>query len=141
MPIASHNLGPGLLTLGSGPLDVSAQLTSCRVTPSENVTTGEAVKVLSGEELAAEESVDFTYVLEGNLLQDLAAAGVVDWSWTERGTEQEFTFVPNNAAARQVSGILKPVPLSIGGDEVERRMASDFTWRIVGDPVFGAVAP
>lgn len=141
MPIKSVVLGPGTLTLGTGPLDVSAQLTSCRVNPSENVTTGDAVKVLSGEELQADESVDFTYTLEGNLLQDLDAAGVVDWSWAEAGTEQEFTFVPNTAEGRQVSGILKPVPLAIGGDEVERRMASDFTWRCVGTPIFGAVAP
>lgn len=141
MPIQSDVLGPGLLSLGSGPLDVSAQLTSCRVNVSENVTSGDAVKVLSGEELEADESVDFTFALEGNLLQDLQALGVVDWSWTNKGTEQPFTFVPNNTRARQVSGVLKPVPLSIGGDEVERRMASDFTWRIVGTPIFGNVAP
>lgn len=141
MPINSDVLGPGLLVLGTGPLDVSAQLTSCRVNPSENVETGEAVKVLSGEELAAEESVTFTYTLEGNFLQDLQAAGVVAWSWDNAGTEQAFRFVPSTSRGRQVEGILKPVPLSIGGDEVERRMASDFTWRIIGTPVFEAAAP
>ena len=141
MPINSDLLGPGTLTLGTGALEVASQLTSCRVNVSENVETGDKVKVLSGEELAADESVDFTYTLEGNFLQDLAAAGVVDWSWTNAGTEQEFTFVPNTARGRQVSGIVKPVPVSIGGDEVDARMASDFTWRVIGTPVFGAVAP
>lgn len=140
MPINSDLLGPGELTLGDGPLDISAQLTSCRVNVSENVSQADSIKVLTLEELEGDESVDFTFTLEGNLLQDLQAAGVVAWSWTNAGTEQEFTFVPNNARARQVSGILKPVPISIGGDEVEQRMRSDFTWRIVGTPEFGAVA-
>lgn len=139
MPIQSDLLGPGTLTLGAGPLDISAQLTSCRVNTSENVTSTDAVKVLSGEELASDESVTFTYTLEGNLFQDLAAAGVVDWSWANKGTEQPFTFVPNTARARQVQGVLKPVPISIGGDEVEARMRSDFTWRIVGTPDFEPV--
>lgn len=138
MPIVSHKLGPGTLELGSGPLDVSIQVTSCKVTPSENVDTSDPVPVLSGDELAADEDVTFTYVLEGSFLQDLVAAGVVDWSWTNAGTEQAFVFVPNTAAGRQVSGTLKPVPLTIGGDEVKARMGSDFTWRIVGTPTFGA---
>lgn len=137
--IKSDLLGPGTLTLGAGALEVSAQLTSCRVNISENVTEGDAIKVLSGERLEADETVDYSYTLEGNLLQDLAAAGVVDWSWINKGTEQAFTFVPNTARARQVAGVLKPVPISIGGDEVERRMTSDFTWRIVGEPDFEAV--
>jgi len=140
MPINSHLLGPGTLTLGAGPLDVSAQLTACRVNPKENVTTTEPVKVLSGEQLDGDESVDFEFTLEGKLLQDLAAAGVVAWSWTNMGTEQPFTFVPNDAAARQVEGTIKSVvPISIGGDEVDARMTSDFTWRLKGTPDFEAV--
>jgi hypothetical protein len=139
MPINSHLLGPGTLELGAGPLDVSAQLTACRVNPSENVTETDPIKVLSGEQLDGDESVDFSFTLEGTLLQDLAAAGVVAWSWTNMGTEQPFTFIPNDAAARQVQGIVKVVPISIGGDEIEKRMTSDFTWRIKGTPDFEAV--
>src|SRR5687768_6489782 len=113
MPITTHKLGPGTLTLGAGPLNVSAQLTACKVTVSEEVTSTEDVMVLSGETLDGDESVDFSYVLEGTLFQDLAALGVVDWSWTNKGTEQAFTFIPNTVADRQVQGILKPVPLTI----------------------------
>lgn len=139
MPIKSHKLGPGLLTLGEGPLDVSAQLTGCRVDVAEEVESSDPVPVLSGEELAADETVRHNYTLTGSLLQDLAAAGVVDWSWINGGTEQAFSFVPESAAAREVSGILTPVPLSIGGDEVKARMSSEFTWRIKGRPDFGAL--
>lgn len=140
MPPTAIKLGPGQLELGSGPLEVNMQVLSCKVTPSENVTTTEGRKVLSGESTADTEDVDFSYVLEGSFLQDLAAAGVVAWSWDNKGTEQPFRFVPNDVAGRQVQGVLKPVPLSIGGDEVDGDMASDFTWRIVGTPDFEAAA-
>lgn len=140
MPIQSDQLGPGTLELGDGPLDVSLQVTACKITPSENVTSTDPIKVLGGDQLAGSEDVSFTYVLEGTFLQDLLAAGVVDWSWSNAGTEQDFTFIPNDARARQVTGVVKPVPLTIGGDEVEAGpMTSDFTWRCVGTPVFGAV--
>lgn len=140
MPITSDQLGPGNLILGSGPLDVSLQVTACKVTASEQVTTREAKKVLGGEELPGSESVSFTYALEGTFLQDLIAAGVVTWSWVNAGTEQAVTFVPNTARGRQVQGIIKPVPLTIGGDEVEGEdLTSDFTWRFVGTPDWEAV--
>ncbi len=139
MPISSRKLGPGSLELGAAPLEVNAQLTSCKVSPSETVNSTDRVKVLSGEELAPEETAEFAFILEGTFLQDdPGAASVVDWSWTNRGTEQPFSFVPNDAAGRTVSGTLYPVPLTIGGDEVDGpQMTSDFSWRIKGDPDMG----
>lgn len=136
MPISSRKLGPGTLTLGAGALEVSSQLTACKLTPSESVESGDRTKVLSGEVLEADESTTYTFVLEGNFLQDdPGVASVVDWSWDNMGTEQPFTFTPSTAAGgREVSGTLVPVPLAIGGDEVETTMASDFTWRIKGTP-------
>lgn len=141
MPIKSRKLGPGTLTLGSGALAVEAQLSACKITWSENVESGDAIKVLSMEVLEADESATYTAALEGTFLQDYGeVASVVDWSWTNKGTEQDFTFVPNDAAARQYDGTLVPVPLQVGGDEVDTTSTSDFTWRIKGDPVPSAVA-
>lgn len=146
--IKTVNLGPGTLTLGAGPLAVEGQLRNCRVEAAENVTTTEAIPVLSGEELAGSERVSFNWTLAGTLLQDLDAAGVIDWSWTNKGTEQPFTFVPNTAEGREVSGICKPVPITIGGEVTGTAanpgapLQSDFTWRCKGgddEPVFGAV--
>lgn len=140
MPIKTTKLGPGTLTLGAGAMEVNAQLTSCKVTPSEAVETTDAIKVLSGETLDGDSSATYSFVLEGTFLQDLddAVAGVVDWSWTNMGTEQAFVFTPNTAAGIACTGILTPVPLSIGGDEVDAGpMASDFTWRIKGTPDLG----
>lgn len=137
MPISSRQLGPGTLTVGAAAMAVSSQLTGCKITPSESVeTTGERTKVITGETLEPTESASYTFTLEGNFLQDdPGAASVVDWSWDNMGTEQPFVFVPNTEGGREVSGILTPVPLQIGADETDERMASDFSWRIKGTPV------
>lgn len=133
MPIVSNKLGPGVLTLGAGPLAVEQQLTGCKLVSSETVETEDAVKVLSGEELAATSTESYTWTLQGEFLQDLNTAGVVAWSWVNKGTEQAFTFEPN-AGGSSFAGILKPVPLQVGGDEVGKRLMATFTWRVVGDP-------
>ena len=55
--VNSYKMGPGTLTLGSSPLDVSAQVTSCKVAASENVSSEDAIPVLSGDEIPGEEDV------------------------------------------------------------------------------------
>src|SRR5690349_1047001 len=137
MPIKVTKLGPGTLTLGAAAQEVSAQLTSCTVSASETVSGGtDEVKVLSGEKLAAEDGTPtYAFTLAGTFLQDLGdVASVVDFSWTNMGTDQAFVFTPNTAAGTTVTGTLVPVPLAIGGDEADANMASDFTWRIKGTP-------
>lgn len=141
MPVVTTKLGPGSLTLGTGALEVNAQLTACQVNPTENVEETETIRVLSGETVDGTETATYAFTLSGSFLQDLGdVASVVAWSWTNMGTEQSFVFVPNTAAAQEVTGTLVPVPLTIGGDEVEAGpMSSDFTWRIKGTPEFGPV--
>jgi hypothetical protein len=139
MPINTTELGPGTLVLGAGPLAVNAQLLGCKVVPTENVTTKAARKVLSGEQLAAKSSATYDATLQGKFLQDLdaaEAASVVAWSWANKGTEQAVTFIPNTAAGAEVSGLVIPVPLQVGGDEVETDMESDFTWRFAEFPTY-----
>jgi hypothetical protein len=138
MPINSRKLGPGTLTLGSGPLSVESQLTACAVRVAESVsTTGERIKVLSGETKdGTVETPDYAFTLAGTFLQDdPGATSVVDWSWDNMGTEQPFVFVPNTAGGRRVTGTLVPFGLDIGADEVDGEdMASDFTWRLTEEP-------
>jgi hypothetical protein len=138
MTVQSYKLGPGTLTLGSAPLDVSAQVTAMKVEWSENVTSGEDLDLLSGDSLLGDQDATYRANLAGNLLQDIAAAGVVDWSWTNKGTEQAFKFVPSTSEGRQITGVLVPVPITVGGD-VKTRPRSDITWRIVGDPDLAAL--
>lgn len=137
MAIQSYKPGPGTLTLGSGPLDVSAQVTACVVEPAENIESSDAIAVLSGEELPAEDTTSLTFTLKATLLQDLAAAGVVDFSWVNAGDEVAFTFVPNTVVDRQVQGTVRVVPITIGGP-VKERATSDISWVIIGTPDFEA---
>lgn len=154
MAIKVYDLGPGTLKLGSGLLQVEAQLTNCRVEASETVTAAAAIPVLSGEELAGNEQTRFTWTLAGNLLQDIDAGGVIDWSWTNKGEPEPFTFIPSAAEARQIVGTTFPVPITVGGAVTGTATnrgpnpTSDFSWRAKGpvvgglvtsDPTFGAV--
>jgi hypothetical protein len=138
MPIQSYKMNNGTLTVGVAPLDISCQLTSASVNPSENTDTEDAVPVLCGETLPSSDTVNYTFTLSGTLLQDLAAGGIIDYSWLHAGEEVPFTFKPDNAQPRGVTGTVRVAPLTIGGD-VPTRPTSDFEWGIVGTPTFGAV--
>lgn len=137
--IKSYRVGPGQLRLGDGGAqDASAQLTNCRVEWAEQVNTPDPINVLSGEQLTDSEEATYTATLVGNVLQDIDAAGLVSYTWTNRGNEVPFVFVPNDVEARQVTGTVVLVPLTLGGD-AKARPQSDFTWRIVGEPILGAL--
>lgn len=140
MPIKSYKLGPGTFTIGAGGTAVEAQVTSMRVVPAEEVKTFDAIPVLSGEELPAEEDASVRFTLEGTFLQDMSVAGIVDYTWSNSGAEVPFEYVPNTAEGATVAGVVRIVPLVIGGDEIKGRPQSDFTWRIIGDPEFTAGA-
>lgn len=137
MPIGSYKMGPGTLTLGA--FDASCQITNMRVEPAENVTSTDAIPVLCGEELPAEESADYSFRLKGTLVQDLDAAGVCAYTWTNAGTEVAFEFVPNTVEARAVTGTVRVAPITIGGDVSKTaRPTSDIDWAVIGEPVFAA---
>jgi hypothetical protein len=134
MPIKSYKLN-GSLTLGTTPLDVSCQVTACSVNPTENVTSEDAIHVLCGDVLPATDTVDYTFTLSGNMLQDLATGGVVDYTWDNMGQEVPFIFVPDDTGVDKVEGTCRVIPLVIGGD-VPSRPGSDFEWAIIGTPTF-----
>jgi hypothetical protein len=140
MPIKSYKVGPGVLTLGATPLDVSCQMTSCTITPTENVTTEDAVHVLCGDTLPASDTVDYTYVLDGTLLQDLSTGGVIDYTWTNAGDEVPFSYIPNSDEDAEVAGTVRVIPLAVGGD-VTTRPTSDLGWAIIGTPTFTPATP
>ncbi len=140
MSILSYKLGPGTLNLGSGPLDVSAQVQAIAVEPEESVTTTEAIDVLSGDQLPEEEDASYRCKLTATFLQDtLVAGGLVDWTWDNAGAEMDFEFVPNDALTQKVTGTLRVVPLKIGGD-VKKRNTSDWSVSCIGMPTLVANA-
>jgi len=127
-------LGPGTLVLGAvaTPTDFSCQLSAAKVVWDKDKE--DDVLTLCDETLAG--GTTYTAKLEGTVVQDLgAAASVVEWSWTNKGTAQPFTFIPNTAAGKQVTGTVQVDPLQVGGDDMGKNMTSDFSWDCVGEPV------
>ena len=135
MTVQAQTLGPGTFTIGSvgSPLDLTAQVTSIKVTPSADAE--DSIVTLSGETLAGERT--YSWTLGGTLVQDLTDAGMFDYTWTNKGTQVPFTFTPSTAAGRSVTGTVIVDPLELGGD-VKKKNTTDFEWVIVGDPELGA---
>jgi hypothetical protein len=134
VPIKSYKVGPGTLTIGEtgAPVDFTAQVTKCVVKWS--VEEDDSLPTLSGEELEGEDV--FTASLQATLIQDLTEAGLIEYTWENKGAQVPFTFVPSSAAARAISGVVKVRPLDVGG-EAKKRPTSDMDWPCVGEPVLG----
>ena len=140
MPIESYKLGPGSLVFDDGtPFDLSLQVTGCKINPSETVQTSDAVKVLGGGELAAEDTTSYRYTISGSVLQDISATGIVSWTWDNEGQFVDFTFIPSTAEARQATGRCRIIPLQVGGDDIEGRPQADFEFVCEAKPVLAAV--
>jgi hypothetical protein len=78
----------------------------------------------------------YTATLTATIFNDLGTTpGIVEYSWTNRGTQQPFVFQPSTVTGvKQVVGNLTIDPISVGGDEVGQNMTSDIEWEIVGIP-------
>lgn len=132
-------LGPGTLTIGpagAGQLIAQAQVRAARVIPTENVTRTDEKPVLSGEKLAASESATYSYTLQVTFIQDASLNGIIDYSYDNAGTTKVFVFKPANAAAAQVAGSLRVVPIEFGGDVNDPSPESQVTFAIIGTPAF-----
>lgn len=140
MAIKTYTLGPGTFTLGAGATAFAAQLRSCTLKATENVTTSDDIPVLTGEVIDGTSTATFDWTLEGTFLQDIDAGGVNEFAFTNRGVATPFAFTPNTAAGAEASGQLFPVPLDFGGDvqnvadQAGNPPTADFTWRLKGDP-------
>lgn len=135
MAVRAQTMGPGTFSIGTvgTPLDLTAQVTSLRITPSADAE--DSVTTLSGETLAG--ARNYSWEVSGTLIQDLTEDGMFDYTWGNAGTEVPFTFTPSTAAGRTVTGTLVVDPLELGGD-VKTKNTVDFTWLVVGQPTLGA---
>lgn len=132
MPVKSYKMGPGELILGEtgAPLDVSSQVTKCVI--AWDVDSEDDTPVLSGEVLAGDDS--FTASLSATFLQDdLTATGLVRYSWTHKGEQVPFRFIPSTALGVECTGVIKLTPLDLGGD-AKTRPTSEVEWGCVGEP-------
>jgi hypothetical protein len=135
MTVESVRFGVGTFTLGTTPgTDFSCQVQSMGV--NIDVDEGDTITVLCGDQVPG--SRTYTYSLAGTVLQDIAIAdGLVQYTWENAGTEQDFTFVPSTAAVTAIAGTVVIDPLSIGTSDGEFGdvLTSDFEWACAGQPV------
>lgn len=134
MTVDAITIGAGTLTLGeTGSLtQLESQVTACRLVP--NVTTGDAINVLSGEQAPGDRSESFS--LKGTLLQDFGRAtgeDITAWCFANRGVSMPFEFVPSTSRGKSVSGTVTVEAIDIGGD-AKTKPTSDFEWQITGAP-------
>ena len=132
MPVKSYVLGPGTLEIAdlddTNAIELTAQITSCRIQWTENVTAGETVELLSGDQLTDEDEVSHSAVLAANLVQDITTGGSIEYSWLKRGLKKHATFTPSTEEGRVVTGTVTVAPIDLGGD-VKKRNRSDISWR------------
>jgi hypothetical protein len=139
MPAHTVKLGPGLLKIGETGTEVDF---TCQVTAAHvdwEVDEGDTTPTLCGETVPGERT--YSSSLAGTLFSDLGLTpgpGIIEWSWTHKGEQVAFEFVPSTVAAKAVTGTLIVDPLSVGGDEAGANMTADYEWAIVGDPAIGA---
>lgn len=131
MPIKSYRMGPGTLTIGAvgSPVDFTAQVTACTVAWDKEQE--DAQKTLSGEELRGE--ITYSASLNATLIQDLTDAGLVEWSWANKGSDHPFSFEPSTAVGKPITGVVTVDPIDVGG-EVGTKPTSDIEWSCVGEP-------
>ena len=134
--MASYKTGPGSLVLGDvgSEEEFNVSVASCSV--EWDVDSDDDIPLLSGGVLAGDD--EYTAVLTGEFVQDVSATGINSWSWENKGTVVPFVFIPNTVEDRQVSGEVKVMPVTVGG-EVKKRAMADFEWGIVGEPSLGDV--
>lgn len=134
MPAKSTKLGPGTLVLGEigTPQDASCQVVGAEV--GWDVDAEDPITTLCGDAVGGGRTYSAT--LSGSFLQDLDDdAGLVAYTWTNKGVDVPFVFVPNTAAKATVTGKLTIDPLNVGStDDHGATMQSDFEWGCVGEP-------
>lgn len=152
MPVKTYKLGPGTLKLGAaGVTDLSCQVRSMRVRCNVTTTRTDPVPVLCGESVPGTVTRTYEWTLEGAVLQDLDTGGLIEWTWTNKGTVQPFEFIPNTAKGRKCTGATVVAPLELGGELGGARPEAPIAWPaggaanvdgddVTGDPILAAVA-
>jgi hypothetical protein len=129
MATLDSRLGPGTLTLGT--TDRGAQVSNCRLVPSNTSTDG--TPTLGTPAPSAD--IATTWALTGSAIQDWEdPAGFVEYCRINNNTEVAFEWEPNSAKGISYTGTCKVVALEIGGD-VAVQNTSAFEFSLVGEPV------
>ena len=130
MTVNAPTVGPGLLTIGSEAalVNFSSQIRSAKIVP--NVAKGDPIDVLSGEQVPGDRTESYALVV--SLQSDFGHEDSrSEYLWAHRGEQQPFSYVPNNALGRRISGTIVVEPIEIGGD-VKSKPNAEVTFDGVG---------
>lgn len=132
---AGFPLGPGVLKIGATgtEIDISCNVNNAVIAASKN--QGDNVTKLCGTVVPGAVTYDFT--IGGNVDTDIGeATGFFALTQESPGTQQDFTYTPNEDAGTTATGKCIIDPLDFGGDTTTETMTSDFEFAIVGDVVY-----
>jgi hypothetical protein len=133
----------GSLTFGDALTPTAAEgQTTNLIIEQQDGDSEDVAYVLSGDVIGGE-TLPGPWHITGTMIQDFdASPSLQEWSYTNRGTWQPFTFTPNDVAtAPTVTGEVYVKILGLGGD-VKVRITRDFDWTVRGsdtepEPDFG----
>jgi len=133
--VQAGQLGPGTLKIGATgtEIDISCLLNNA-VIANEKDEQDSTTKLCGTVRPGA---VKYTATLSGNVDTDIGeSAGLFALSQEEKGTQQDFEYVPSTALGTKAVGKLIIDPLDFGADEMGADLTSDFEWGIVGEVVY-----
>lgn len=114
------------ITPAGGVKDFSCQITSGTVEWEEDAE--DDLTVLCGDTEPGE--ITWSAAISGSMVVDPDQA---QWTWDNKGKKFPAVYIPSNAAAKQVVGVVVVKPLPFGG-EVKTTATADFEWPYVGEP-------
>lgn len=132
-------LGPGTVTVGTVPLDFSAECKGAKIIHNYE-EIGEATTYLDGHTHSASEVRADAFGAQ--LDNDLGAAGLYAFLYTNDLTEQPLTYTPNTDEGAIWAGTVKlKLPDEIGADEFGSPIASEVEWPAAGKFTFTPGTP
>ena len=128
--MAVTRLGPGTITVGSTPVDFSAEVTDVTMTHGYNETAEAKTYLVGSTALASFTRSDGVTAALDN---DLTAAGLYAYLQTNDLTEQPFSYTPQDADTVEWAGTVQvTLPEEIGTDAYGNPLASSVSWQAVG---------
>jgi hypothetical protein len=114
-------------------IDISCLINNATISANKNTT--DSTTKLCGTVVPGTTTYD--YVIGGNVDLDIAeATGFFALTQDNPGSEQDFTYTPNNDAATTATGKCIIDPLDFGGGTTTETMAADFEFALVGQPTY-----
>lgn len=136
MPATWEPLGPATITIGADPgTNFSGEFKNVKITHAYE-EIGEARTMLDGTERPATEKR--TDGVTGDVENDLTAAGLYQYAYTNDLTQQAIVIEQTGSGATWAGTIKVKLPADVGGDAFGEPIVSAIEWTGVGAFTFTA---